>query len=1015
MQTYLTKTWRGAALLIALCTLNFSAVSAVQLDSVSALAPAAGGGGDSVAPILSPDGRYVLFTSVANNLSVTSSNTPYRAASGPRLNVFLRDRTNATTTLVSLNALGTGGGNGDSIGKNVSTNGQYALFESAASDLVAGDTNKVNDIFVRDLLAGTNRLVSISTNGGPANGPSRDAVMTPDGRYVAFVSSANNLVPNDSNGLADIFVADLVLNTMTLASVDALSYTTNNGSEMPDISADGRYVAFYSTATNLVPGVNTTNIYVRDLVGATTLWASANARTLLQTHMGTSNAVLSSHVISEDGNYVVFRVGPGTTAGIILRHDLVANTTELVASNVNVILLGAADEVRRLDVSPDGRFVAYVANTNANTCIYLWDGLSGQIQLVTGDLGAAIVADNICGWPTVDSTGRYVAFLCSGSNNVAVNVPLGSYHVYVRDMQAGTTKVADTGTNGVPSGASYTGLSGFSTGGRFIAFQAPDGRLVPGDWNRAEDIFLRDLLLNTNELISARENILSSDTPTGLSGSPALSVSADGRFVAFASLADDVTLNDTNRCTDIFVRDVMAGVNYMVSVATNGWSPTNVNSTEASISGDGRYVAFSSAANSLIANDANGGRDVFVRDLLAGTTTLVSVKTNPPGSGNGESFAPVSSADGQKVLFQSAANNLVPGMTGFTNNLFYRNLQSGTTYALTTTPSSPTAAGVYSASMTPDGRWVAFIGALGGTTRYLYVWDSQTATRVYTNTTAGLLVVSISPDGSRLAYITNSTSGLTPQLFVAGWAAKTNWLVGALTPPASYFRAGLRFSADGRYLTFASKTALTSPDTNATYDVYLYDLQTRSNRLVSHRLGAPDATNDASDTPDISPDGRFVAYRSYATNIIAGDNNGVGDAFLYDRDTDTSTLLSVSRFNGGPADSWSFPPQFTRDGHQVVFQSWASDLAGLDFNLNSDVFGYAMFYVNLAPGGLPVSGPTLSWPVEAGKTYQVEYLDDLNNSNWQNVGGTVTILNGWAYFTDPAPSPSQRHYRIVAN
>ena len=87
----------------------------------------------------------------------------------------------------------------------------------------------------------------------------------------------------------------------------------------------------------------------------------------------------------------------------------------------------------------------------------------------------------------------------------------------------------------------------------------------------------------------------------------------------------------------------------------------------------------------------------------------------------------------------------------------------------------------------------------------------------------------------------------------------------------------------------------------------------------------------------------------------------------------------------------------------------------MDFNLNSDVFGYAMFYVNLAPGGLPASGPTLTWPVVAGKTYHVEYLDDLNLNNWQNAGGTVTIVDDWAYFTDPSPSAGQRFYRIVAN
>ena len=177
--------------------------------------PPAGGGGDSWTPIISPDGRYVLFASTANNFVMVTNDTPIPARFPAPLNVFLRDRTNGTTTLVSVNLSGTAGGNGDSLPMGLSTNGQYAVFESVASDLIAGDTNNATDVFVRDLASGTTLLVSISTNGQVGNAASRSPTMTPDGRYVAFVSAANNLVATDNNGIPDVFVRDLQANVLT--------------------------------------------------------------------------------------------------------------------------------------------------------------------------------------------------------------------------------------------------------------------------------------------------------------------------------------------------------------------------------------------------------------------------------------------------------------------------------------------------------------------------------------------------------------------------------------------------------------------------------------------------------------------------------------------------------------------------------------------------------------------------------------------------------------------------------
>ena len=178
--------------------------------------------------------------------------------------------------------------------------------------------------------------------------------------------------------------------------------------------------------------------------------------------------------------------------------------------------------------------------------------------------------------------------------------------------------------------------------------------------------------------------------------------------------------NDTNGYRDVFVRDLVAGTNILVSVNTNGIAGDGM-STDPAISGDGRYVAFSSSADNLVPGDTNKAQDVFVRDLQAGTTTLVSVSTDGVNPGNGDSFSPVISADGRYVLFHSKASNLAAGSFGSgVENLFFRDLQTGTTYPLTS-------GGMDAAAMTPDGHCVAFIGVAPGIPgTAVYVWNSPT-------------------------------------------------------------------------------------------------------------------------------------------------------------------------------------------------------------------------------------------------------------------------------------------------
>ncbi|HSU56535.1 MAG TPA: hypothetical protein VLT36_20920, partial [Candidatus Dormibacteraeota bacterium] len=289
--------------------------------------PPSAGGGDSWMPLLSSDGRFVLFASTANNLAAISSNNPSPVLLPPKENVFLRDRVNGTTTLVSVNAKRTGGGNGDSWPAALSVDGHYALFESIASDLVPNDTNRCSDVFLRDLLSQTTWLVSISTNSGAANGTSGNATMTPDARFIAFVSAANDLVAADTNGISDLFVRDMQLGSTVLASPGAVSTNhtaPSGGSDSPIITPDGRYVAFYSTATNLVPGVRSTGeVYIRDLMLGVTTWASGYVRSTLQTARHWTNPISYGHVLSTNGDFIAFEASTNPpSAGVVLRYSL---------------------------------------------------------------------------------------------------------------------------------------------------------------------------------------------------------------------------------------------------------------------------------------------------------------------------------------------------------------------------------------------------------------------------------------------------------------------------------------------------------------------------------------------------------------------------------------------------------------------------------------------------------------------------------------------------------------------
>ncbi len=957
---------------------------------------AASGGGDSLNPVISPDGRYVLFSSSANNLVSNTNGVAFQSLSPAPLNVFLRDRTNGVTRLVSVNLAGTGGGNGNSIAIALSTNGQYALFESIATNLVAGDSNNVSDVFVRDLVNNTTTLVSVSTNGGCANRVSYSSTITPDGRYVAFVSAATNLVAGDDNQIPDIFVRDLQGATTTLVSVGARNNASGgsftNSSESPDISTDGRYVVFYSTATKLVPGSTASSeIYVRDLLNGTTTMASAAAHDILLSAFGSTNTVAYNHTISEDGQYIAYQASDASSVspGVVLRYNISSGLTDIVNTNAVGSKPSYATEYRSLDMTPDGRFIAFVGQIDSsNNAVYVWDAQTATTTLASGDLNNAVSGASDCYWPQISADGNMVSFFSNATNLVANGIT-GDHHLYVRNLLAGTTTLADVRADGGVPGFRPTDAATLSSDGRFIAFESYDSNLVSNDFNRAYDVFFRDLSTNTVELISARLPALPSLSPNSSSTSAGFSASADARFIAFSSDADNLGPNNANGYRNVFVHDKLSGSNILVSMAADGSGPGSSLSFEPAISANGRYVAFTSSASNLVAlTDANNSQDVFVRDLQSGTNILVSFNTAGTGPGNTNSYSPTISSDGRYVLFRSKAGNLVPGITTTTiENLYMRDLQTATTRALLTNSANTS----LTTTMTPDGRYVAY-NANAVPNNTIYVWDLQAARRIYTNGPffGTFFGFALSPDDKHLVYANAVVSGAASyQIVAVDLVVLTNLTLS--TQPVRY--GSLQFSANSLLLAYNSATA-----------VNLYDFQHGTNFVVTD-------VNVTADFATISPDGRFIAYRNTTTNIVASDSNGVPDIALYDHLANTTTFISASIYGNFTGNNRSFTPVFSGDSETLLFQSWASDLVAGDFNQGGDLFAYDPYAFRFS---IALSSPgNLAWPVIAGKNYQVLYKNRLTDPVWQPISGTYQTNGGQGFWSDPAP-PTNRFYRVVA-
>ncbi len=408
-----------------------------------------------------------------------------------------------TTERVSLSS---GGVQGDrfSYEPSISADGRFVAFASVASDLVSGDTNGFSDVFVRDRQTGVTERISVSTGGAEGDDDSVSPSISADGRYVAYVSFASNLVGGDTNGTYDVFVRDRQLATTTLVSIDSAGIQANGSSDFPSISADGRFVSFDSNATNLVTGDtnNTNDVFVHDrLTGATTLVSVSSGG------VQGDDASYKSW-ISGDGRFVVFNSGADT----------------LVAGDTN----------GSLDVFVHDRLTGTTIRASVDSTGTEGNGTSGD---------AALSMD-----------GRLVVFTSDATNLVPGDTNFVS-DVFVHDLQTGATRrvslsSSDAEGNG-PSGWLTNGRTlAISSDGRFVAFPSYATNLVSGPGTGAANIYVHDLLTGATERASVNAGRTEGNGTSGF-----CSISAEGRFSAFDDSSTNLVRGDTNGCTDVFVRD----------------------------------------------------------------------------------------------------------------------------------------------------------------------------------------------------------------------------------------------------------------------------------------------------------------------------------------------------------------------------------------------------------------------------------------------------------------------------
>ncbi|MCC6972967.1 MAG: hypothetical protein IT322_03045, partial [Anaerolineae bacterium] len=925
--------------------------------------------GDANGGSISADGRFVAFAASYNNLVPNDTNNTG--------DVFLHDCQTGETIRVSVSSSGVQANN-HSYASHISRDGQFIGFISWATNLVAGDTNGVEDVFVYDRITAQVERVSVSSTGVQGDGISWGAAFSGDGRFVVFNSDASNLVSGDTNGYRDVFVRDRLTSETTRISLSTAGEEANGNSVSISITTDGNLILFNSDASNLVEGDTNgvTDAFLHNRLTGQTV------RVSLAWDGSEANGATYGGWVSNDGQAVVLdseasNLIPGDTnneSDVFFRYLVTGAVTRVSVDSEGNQAEGSSGSGRASD---DGRFISFSSTADNLTLyddalfdVFVHDRVTGLTILVSTAADGTPGNDDsfVHG---ITSNGDYLAIL-SYATNLVPNDTNNGYDIFrvpVKFTPSIVTPLSPSGTitsptptliwQREPKSTMYKVLV-HMTGGTFVYAQihsalnvcdattcsiTPPLNLLSGNYtfyvigiNNAGEGALDSRSVLAFTVIDPTDTFtrvsVASDGTQGnaASGFAKHAISADGRYVVFSSEANNLVPNDTNGVQDVFLRDRQTGITSRVSVASDGTQANGRSDIwRVSISADGRYIVFQSEATNLVPNDTNNRLDVFVRDQVNGTTSRVSLASDGT-QGNGESRYGVISADGRYVVFASQATNLVLGDTNNFLDSFIHDRVTGITERI---------------SIASDGSQAMPTGGTLETTPHAEISDD------------GRYVVFSSPGSGLVPGDTNSKY----DVFVRDRLNNTTVCV-SLTPVGQFGVGSSEvmypsISSDGGYITFFSAANdLVAGDTNGVSDVFGHDRVTGETTRLSL---APDGTqgNGASGITSISDDNRYVAFESNASNLVVGDTNSKWDIFVLDRTTGQIVRFSQS-VTGMQGNNHSYAPQVSSDGQWMSFYSEASNLVPNDTNSAGDTF---VALVNFVPNRvIPISPSGYSPP-----------------------------------------------------
>ena len=967
--------------------------------------------GDSGDLSLSADGKWAVFSSTGNGLV---SNL----LDGSVLNVFLRNLQSGETTLLSQNTNGVSG-TGHSYGVTISDDGRLVVFDTEADNIVSGDSNEASDVIIHGGISGFPFAIRTST--GFAEGASGAASISANGRWILFESEAQGFSPLDLNENTDLYLMAVETGAIQLVSANSNNTAAASAAFGPilsshegSVSGDGRYVAFIGNGTNYVAGFPAQagpQIYLRDMVNGTNLW-------LTRTVSGAPAAVVSGPIVSRNGTHVIFLSSnlngttvPGQFDTALYVYDIATGSRSMVA----------AAAVEEFSLSGNGQFIAYGATNQ----VLVHDLGAATNQLLSVN-AAGVPGDNLSHTPQISADGRYVAF-SSAAANLATNVSGVTFQTYVVDRQSGKIALLSKGPDGSEANED-THFPVISADGSTVGFMSYASNLATNDNPTANDVFVVPTSgAGPVSLASAAHPSSISATATGSSSIEGQNLSADGRRVVFSSLAADIVPNDENDLRDIFLRELDSGRTLLVSGDSTG-TPTDGVSSVVGMSQDGGTVVFSRT------EEVNGTNSTRLYSFNPSTGTNTAASVLPSGQVTGVASA-VLSPDGRYVAFLES---------GAPSPLYIRDLETAQTVSLIPAPIT----GMQPVAFSPGGRYI--VTRSTGTSLAIRDWKVNA---VLTNGlgSSQWIPTAFSADESKLLA---QVRGVAPQLLVLYTLdSVTNYSIIATN---AGFAA---MSADGSTVLYNLPPV---PTTNI-YHLYIYDVA--SGVSTPLQLGGTNVNLRLRSAPSLSADGRFVALAT--TNGLTAEvgANDFTDVYVYDRILKTARLVSRN-LEGGQGDVGSNSPNISADGRVVAFDSSASNLVANDRNAASDVFVASLEAVDTDADGMEdgletiyfgglagsatgdddtdgisnrdellagtnprsadsrfvldsgVNGTegtiSLSSPATIGRVYQLQHRPSLSNGQWQDVGLPSVAYSNSITFEVPTDSHATGFFRIRA-